>query len=773
MAEKRAAEAEEPPSKRVKVDAVDGLTSAVEHQIEQERVVGITAHVSPSIPGFKCVVKQRYTDFLVNEILLDGQVLHLTELPESKGKRKPADSAQQTNGSNDNPKPTPEEAPKPLDPVPAPETISAPPPTTGDPSKSEDASPDATFDLSSEDRQALLDIFGDETLNRILALYFAVLKHPFKKPRELPTVRSNTISEKSQRTAAHVAVRRIFASKLQTETLQDEAGIIAVKAAPSKPNPRSRGNAGASKDVDGSIAKGKLGWSELGGEYLHFTLYKENKDTMEALYFIASQLKIPVKNFQFAGTKDRRGVTVQRVAVFRIRAERLAGMNKNAKNWLIGGLEYKPHGLELGELGGNEFVLTLRDIHFEGEESLSHEDRLQRTKTVVAQAGKALKEKGYLNYYGLQRFGTFSTGTHVIGLKMLQGDLKGAVDSILTYSSDLLPENHQSNGNARIPQDDINRADAIRQWREGSVAGADIMARLPRRFQAEGVIMQFLSKREKKTDRLIQASDWQGALMQIQRNLRLMYVHAYQSLVWNTVAGKRWEMFGDRAVEGDLVIVGEKDGGETGPKEEVDEDGEPIVRPTGEDSAPSAEDRFVRARHLSKEEADSGKFDIFDIVLPLPGFDVLYPANAIGKFYEDFMGSEAGGKLDPHNMRRAWKDASLSGGYRKMMERPLKGLVECEVKEYAGEEQMVETDGERVRKAEAEKAKDEEADAVQLGDVKRIDEQDEEAGEVAEEKKIAVVMRFQLGSSQYATMALREMTKGGAVAYRPDFSTAR
>ena len=58
----------------------------------------------------------------------------------------------------------------------------------------------------------------------------------------------------------------------------------------------------------------KMGWEQLGGEYLHFTLYKENKDTMEAVHYLASQLKMNVRSFQFGGTKDRRGVTVQPVS---------------------------------------------------------------------------------------------------------------------------------------------------------------------------------------------------------------------------------------------------------------------------------------------------------------------------------------------------------------------------------------------------------------------------------------------------------------------------
>ena len=47
-----------------------------------------------------------------------------------------------------------------------------------------------------------------------------------------------------------------------------------------------------------------------------------------------------------------------------------------------------------------------------------------------------------------------------------------------------------------------------------------------------------------------------AALQQLPRNLRLMYVHAFQSYLWNAAATHRARTFGtDAAVEGDLVIV--------------------------------------------------------------------------------------------------------------------------------------------------------------------------------------------------------------------------
>jgi len=45
----------------------------------KELAVGITAFVSEDRPTFYGVLKKRYTDFLVNEILPDGRVLHLRE----------------------------------------------------------------------------------------------------------------------------------------------------------------------------------------------------------------------------------------------------------------------------------------------------------------------------------------------------------------------------------------------------------------------------------------------------------------------------------------------------------------------------------------------------------------------------------------------------------------------------------------------------------------------------------------------------------------------
>jgi tRNA pseudouridine13 synthase len=251
-------------------------------------------------------------------------------------------------------------------------------------------------------------------------------------------------------------------------------------------------------------------------------------------------------------------------------------------------------------------------------------------------------------------------------------------------------------------------------------------------------------------------NDFQGAIGNIQRNLRLMYVHAYQSLVWNTVAGRRWELFGNQVVEGDLIVIDTSNRNED---KEVDDSGEIIVRPSKEDRA-VGEDTFTRARPLTEAEAKSGAFSIWDIVLPLPGFDVEYPKNEIGDFYAEFMSSSKGGGLDPQNMRRKWKDISLSGGYRKLLAKPQN--LSWDIKSYIGEtDQLVETDLERILQI-----------TTHESNGQGTKNSEDELAPV--NKKLAVVLKMQLGSSQYATMALREMLKaGGLKPYMAEFSKER
>lgn len=628
--------------------------------------------------------------------------------------------------------------------------------------------------------------------------------------------------DRHTRSKIHQDIRQIFESRLETATNND--GAMVITAMPEKStfygrtpmdgihgdghrgdrnhgrNDRSRGGNRNNRLEGGGWVNKRDQWAELGGDYLHFSLYKENKDTMESIFYLSKILNMKPSAFQFAGTKDRRGVTVQRVSVYRVFAERMVDAGRALRNAKIGNFEYMPHPLQLGELTGNEFVITLRDCDFHYPIPVDSETLVDTARAVVRDAITNLATNGFINYYGLQRFGTFATSTDEVGVKMLQGDFEAAVDSILQFnpaSLEVAQDPMASTGD-KVSQDDRSRAIAINTFKTTGKA-YPAMNDLPRKFSAESCIIKHLGQKNN-------AHDFLGAIQAVTRNMRLLYVHAYQSLVWNMVASERWRRFGPTVVEGDLVVIDEhKDKTEPQSKHaNIDNDGEAIVRPSEDDRATDPEDMFTRARALSKEEAESGMYSIFDIVLPSPGYDIIYPANEMGKYYETFMASERGGGLDPHNMRRKWKDISLSGSYRKLLARPGEDFS-FDIKVYQNEdEQFVETDADRLEKAKKKRVDAQHSRSAPLCDDpaktavdcnetytvaegSKSEPKHENSSSVDSEPggvslnggpyhgyKIAVILKLQLGSSQYATMALRELMKhGGARAYKPDFGGGR
>ena len=618
--------------------------------------------------------------------------------------------------------------------------------------------------------------FGHDTAAAIVELYCKIVAaDPNGRKQTHGTVTSSAIPDRQLRTKIHQDMRRIFYSKLETTT--DGAGLMIIGE---KSGQNQWSNNRERSSNNGPRRSTKSIWEARGGEYLHFSIYKENKDTMEVISYLARQLRLPPKTFQFAGTKDRRAVTVQRASAYRMSAEKLASVNRSLHGSKVDGFEYHPKGLELGELKGNEFVITLRDCDFGGTQEAHIEAKLEIAKNTLAKLASELKSSGFINYYGLQRFGSFKVRTDTIGLKILQGDFQGACEDLLSFNPDLLSTSRQdSDGSSTkmdlVSRDDRSRARAIQIF-QATGQGKKALDELPRKFSAEAAIIRHLGSH--------MHSDYRGALMAIPRNLRLMYIHAYQALVWNFAVSERIARFGLEVVEGDLVLINKTDATVHLAEEEYDDVGELVVHPDPDDLRPS---RFERSRALSKDEVASGQYNIFDIVLPLPGYDVIYPPNEIGLFYKSFMGSDQRGGLDPHNMHRSWKESSLSGGYRKVLGRPLcDGLLEFEARPYVGEnEQMVETDLDKLD--ESKKARNAQSDRGEptqehrsvnphrlVSDDGNTDDRLHGTGSGMERSKLAVILKFQLGTSQYATMMLRELMGQDRVqTYKPDFGGGR
>jgi tRNA pseudouridine13 synthase len=548
-----------------------------------------------------------------------------------------------------------------------------------------------SFNLEPEDKQLLIKYFGDTVAKDLLEFHNKIISKPAAKSSFFGSLLSEPITDRVLRGRIHQDLRRIFSSKIET-TSQENGAIKFTAARPVQPHPEGytrKPDTGPRRNQSNQL-KGKLGWQqEHGGEYLHFSLYKENQTTDSILGHLAWRLQVNSNAFGSAGTKDRRGVTVQRISIKRQKAEKLARLNHGRdglRHAKIGDFKYEKYGLELGDLTGNQFIVTLRDCHFGNDSALKDSYRVLLAKAVVGQALDHLKAHGFINYYGLQRFGSFEIGTDEVGKKILQQNFKAAIEAILSFKEETLAAEPDDNARAseKIARDFILRARAIKAFQDTGKAQPALHL-LPRTFGAERSVINHLTSKDK-------SDDYSGALMSITRNLRLMYVHAYQSLVWNMVASERWSRYGTKVVKGDLVLVPKQAEQAAAQEEEVDMNGEIIVRPSNDDFGLPQEDAFQRARSLTAEEAESGRYTIFDVVLPQPGFDINYPDNDIGDYYKEFMESERGGGLDPANMRRREKEFSLSGGYRNFMSDIGKD-ASFEVKTYYDDlEQLVETD---------------------------------------------------------------------------------
>ncbi|ABN67230.2 predicted protein [Scheffersomyces stipitis CBS 6054] len=663
MSQKRGIDSEQvlASSKKFKVETPEVAKKSI-----QEHEVGITSYINKTETGFTGLIKSLYSDFQVNEIDVSGNVVHLVDegidVGKSKKERKMekrAEDRKELQGK------TEEEI----------EAIKA--------QKKEEEENKSKYDLSDEHRQELLTYITNDELAQIEEL--------FSTGNNMET--KTSFDDKQQRGKLHQLLRAAFQGKLESITSPENTFKIAIA------KKTSRGRQHPQESMHHVDENGILNYG-LGAfkPYLHFTVFKENRETMEVASTISKFLRIPHKAINYAGTKDRRGATCQRFSIHKGKVVRVNSLNKALKNTVLGGFTYEDSPLGLGDLKGNQFTITIRDVEPLGGENLAE---------IVDNSFTSLKEKGFINYFGMQRFGSFSISTHMLGIHLLKEEWKDAAELILSEQDIVAPDS----------------IEARRIWAETKNPSLTLK-KLPHYFSAETAILKVLDTEQLDENEEYGKNSYFKSIMAIPKNLRMMYSHAYQSYVWNLVASKRIELFGLELQEGDLVIDDE-----IKVKSDQDDDFEEDVKVN----------RDVKVKSITKEDVESGKYSIYDVVLPTPGFKVQYPTNE--KLAQVYVQTMAQDGLDPYKMGRRIKEFSLTGSYRNLMTRP-ENLTYKIVKYSDNSVPLVRTDLEILRLKKEGK------------DVERIIKVEGD-----EATKTAVVLTMQLGVSSYATMAMREFMK--------------
>ncbi len=110
----------------------------------------------------------------------------------------------------------------------------------------------------------------------------------------------------------------------------------------------------------------------------------------------------------------------------------------------------------------------------------------------IDQVMTSLKTRGFINYYGMQRFGTGTVATHSIGLSLLQGKWQEATESILAHR-----EGEQQEA-----------IDARNAWFENKDIRKALML-MPRRNVAERCLWEFWTRENSAL------TDYYGALMNV------------------------------------------------------------------------------------------------------------------------------------------------------------------------------------------------------------------------------------------------------------------
>ena len=300
-------------------------------------------------------------------------------------------------------------------------------------------------------------------------------------------------SDKAARTAQHQYARRLGAA---TDT--DGAGpamhVRVWKAGGSRKRARDGGGRQDSRNV----------WPAGRPRFCRFALYKENCDTMAVVGALARALRCKASSVGYAGTKDRRAATTQFATAHRKDARTVsAAVARVARQFpavRCGGFSYVGDALRLGDLSGNAFEVALRRARVAG-------GGREALVAAAADAARRVGERGFVNYFGLQRFGTGATSNAIVGEAVLKaatgrGEWKAVSDLIL---------------GARA-RDEPREVEAKAHYAAGRLREA--VDAMPRRQRVERGLLEGLVRHG--------ANAHLSAFETLPKNLRLMYVHAWR-----------------------------------------------------------------------------------------------------------------------------------------------------------------------------------------------------------------------------------------------------
>lgn len=324
-----------------------------------------------------------------------------------------------------------------------------------------------------------------------------------------------------------------------------------------------------------------------GGRFLVVEVEKENWDNHHLVRDLSRQLKISQRRISWAGTKDKNAITTQRMCIMNLDEAELERVTLPRVKIKVLGRTNK--GVSLGDLLGNEFQIRIKNLAV---------DRNEAARCVEAITKEIHDQMGLPNYFGVQRFGDTRPVTHQVGEFLVKGDIKKAV---LTYLALPFPGEPESIKAARSSL-----------WEEGDLAKA--LKEYPTRLRYERAILNHLIEKD---------GDYAHAFDGLSANLKKLFVHAYQSYIFNKILSNRMTLGLplDKAVLGDVVCFTSKVKGKEGLPDTS------RIQAADDDASLKAVNRL-----MSRQRAH--------LTLPLFGYESKFSEGLPGRIEREVLGDE-------------------------------------------------------------------------------------------------------------------------------------
>jgi tRNA pseudouridine13 synthase len=236
----------------------------------------------------------------------------------------------------------------------------------------------------------------------------------------------------------------------------------------------------------------------------HFTIAEvsaRNWETHTLVNEIASRLHFSQRRISFAGNKDKRAWSTQLMSFERLAPEHLSQLN--IKDVSFENIYQSDVPVRIGDLLGNRFEITVRNI-----DSAILPEQIKTLISPLETWG------GFPNFYGIQRFGVIRPITHLVGKYIVQGEFEKAA---MTYVA------HPMSGENETTY-------ALREELEKTRNYAKAFQTYPDALNFEKAMLNKL---------LQNPNDFIGAFKELPKNLLLMFVNAYESILFNKILSER------------------------------------------------------------------------------------------------------------------------------------------------------------------------------------------------------------------------------------------